>query len=172
MDTNTLYTDKILSGIGNRHPTSTDQISGEDAIDLQDGRRSWSRLYREKTAEDVKSGISESVSKKDNWKINPDKITLFKSFTEYLSGQHVRVIIFLAPWHPETYQKFKTEPGNRMVLELEDYIRKYAEEKNITVIGSYDPTRYNLTSSDFYDATHPKPDAVSRIFAAGDIGRL
>lgn len=162
--------DKTRTGRVGINLTPTDEIYGEDWIDSWDGTRTFPKLAREITAEKVESD-ARRFAETDSWKMNPDQLKIFDSFTQDLLEHHVRVIIFLPPWHSLIYQKFSTVPSYRMVLESEDYIRRYAEAKNITVIGSYDPTRYNLTSADFYDPTHVKSDAISRIFAAGDIGR-
>jgi len=164
--------DKIRSGRVDINLTPTDEIYGEYCIKSWDGTTTFPKSSREKTAEKVDSETRAFVSANGTWwEMNPDLLKLFDTFTGYLLDHHVRVIIFLPPWHPLVYQKFTTDPGYRMVLESEDYIRRYSEAKNITVIGSYDSTRYNLTSADFYDPTHLKPDAIARIFAAGDIGR-
>jgi len=162
---------KIRSGRADKNLTPTDEIYGEDWINSWDGTRTFPKVSREITAEKVESGARVFTSTTGTWKMNPDQLKIFDAFTGYLLEHHVRVIIILPPWHPLIYQKFTADPGYRMVLESEDYVRRYAEANNITVIGSYDPIRYNLTSVDFYDESHLKPDAISRIFAAGDIGR-
>lgn len=51
-------------------------------------------------------------------------------------------------------------------------IRLIASKKGIKVIGSYNPEKYSLTNSDFYDAMHPADNAVKKIFQAELINKL
>lgn len=43
-----------------------------------------------------------------------------------------------------------------MVVESEEFIRSFAEKRNINVIGSINPQAIGATDGDFYDALHPK----------------
>jgi hypothetical protein len=161
---------KIRSGEIGVNLTQTDDLMGEDWVNSWDGTRAFPQIRRERTTEEVEKEARAFIAANGTWKMKPKQVAIFEGFTGYLLQHHVSVILFLPPWHPIIYEKFKKDPGYSMVLESENYIRKYAEDKHITVIGSYDPGRYNFTSADFYDATHLKPDAVARIFADGDIG--
>ncbi len=159
--------DKILTGIENKHPTPTDEEYGDYFIDLQDGRGSYPRAFLEKAAE---GGVYDTISRTECqkiWHLNTKKVKLFEKFIDYLLENDVRVIIYLAPHSPG----FVTDPNYCWDQPSEEYIRKYAAEKNITVVGSFDPAPYNLTSADFLDPIHPRLDTIVRIFAAGDIGR-
>lgn len=157
------------------HPAPTDEIYGEGWIDLQDGRRSWPKSFREKTGAVVASEIrvAQPVIKtiRPPSKMNPNQIKLFDAFNTWLLKHGVRAVFFIPPWHPIMYHNIAFVPGNREFVESESYICKYAEEKNIMVIGSFDPDQYNLTSSDFYDGSHARPDAIMRIFAISNAGR-
>ena len=157
------------------HPERTDERYGEDWINLQDGRRSWPKSYREKTGarleSEIRAGQPILQTVGPSSEMNPNQIRLFDAFNRYLLKHHARVVFFLAPRHPITYDAISADHGGRQSVESEEYIRKYAKEKNIPVIGSFDPGLYNLTSSDFYDGSHPRPDAIARMFVTGDIGR-
>jgi hypothetical protein len=93
-----------------------------------------------------------------------DKLRLkFEKFLDYLLDRRIKVIFFLAPYHPYLYDYMANSPKYKIILEAERYFRKKALENNITVIGSYNPGNCGLGEADFYDAMHPKREAVARL---------
>jgi hypothetical protein len=79
---------------------------------------------------------------------------LFGNFLRYLQEQEVEVILLLLPFHPSVYKLFNDNPRCQIVISLEQYLKNFALENNIKVIGSYDPGRYQLRGMDFFDDTH------------------
>jgi hypothetical protein len=51
-------------------------------------------------------------------------------------------------------------------MNVEGYIRKIANEKEIQLIGSYNPNIYSLSSNDFSDGYHLTSDATGKVFKA------
>lgn len=101
--------------------------------------------------------------------LDSERVKIFDKFIQYLLIQNVTPVFYLSPYHDIVYQKFISEPEFALVPKTELYIRNYAKKNNITVIGSYDPTPFNLSSSDFYDWVHPRPEAIARIFENGPV---
>ncbi|MEN6342667.1 MAG: hypothetical protein ABFC89_08925 [Methanospirillum sp.] len=93
----------------------------------------------------------------------------FEATVEHLQARNTTVVLFLAPYHPIVYDTIAADSRYASVGMVESYLTAYAASREITVVGSYDPHRLNLSSADFYDATHPKREVVDRLFenAAG-----
>jgi hypothetical protein len=88
----------------------------------------------------------------------------FEAAVRYLQSRNVTVILFLAPYHPIVYETIATDPRYANVKAVESYFREFAATENITVVGSYDPGRFNLTSGDFIDGAHPRREVVDSLF--------
>ena len=51
---------------------------------------------------------------------------------------------------------------------MEEYIKAYVNDKNITLIGSYNPYNYNLQTTDFYDGMHSSIDGILKVMGKGE----
>lgn len=87
----------------------------------------------------------------------------FEKFVDYLLKKNIRVIFLLPPYHPFVYAYFKDSSKFRIVEDAETYFRGIAKQKNISIVGSYDPGNIGLTENDFYDGMHPTREAMTRI---------
>ena len=89
-----------------------------------------------------------------------NNISQFEALVMYLQAENIEVVFFLHPWYPDVYDYFETAENYHAVLEIEDYLRNYATERNITVIGSYDPDICGVTAEDFADWLHVSGDVT------------
>lgn len=87
---------------------------------------------------------------------------LFEDFVIYLREKGSEVIFYLHPIEPVAYEKIKEKFP--IVIEIENYLRNFASEQNIPVLGSYDPHPYHFLSSDFFDYLHGREVVAKRIF--------
>lgn len=71
------------------------------------------------------------------------------------------VSILLVPLHPDFFQVVQAEPTCQRALQQEAWLRTFAAEHNISVIGSFDPEKCGLTGLDFVDATHAGHTAMA-----------
>ena len=76
----------------------------------------------------------------------------------------VDITIFLAPYHPYVYKHMVELGDKKIVSDVEHYLRTMAKNNNLTVKGSYDPSRSDCVEEEFYDGMHPKESCVNRIF--------
>ena len=72
-------------------------------------------------------------------------------------------MFFIAPYHQNVYKVYRSDDAYKNVLAFENYLIKLATQKKITIAGSYDPWKYTLDSSDFYDGMHLRRKAVAYI---------
>jgi len=87
----------------------------------------------------------------------------FNALIQYLKKEDVKITLFLPPYNPIPYDILKTQKKYR-INEIENYLRKYAYENNLNVIGSYNPHKLNLQMSDFFDGMHLKDENIEIIF--------
>ncbi len=96
--------------------------------------------------------------------ISDENIMIFETFVEYLQNKGIEVVLFLPPLHPIMYESMASQPQHYQgSLDTETYIINFANENGITLYGSYDPNKLNLTNEDFYDALHIRAESVQKI---------
>ncbi|NIZ40778.1 hypothetical protein PVA45_04565 [Entomospira entomophila] len=81
-----------------------------------------------------------------------------------MKAHGVKPIFLLTPLNPITYEL--AQQYNDFYPSIESWLRTYASEHDITIIGSYNPAKYNLSTSDFFDANHPRANAWRKIFSS------
>lgn len=85
-------------------------------------------------------------------KIAPEKWDLFRRLVTRMQAQGVDVAIFLCPLHPRLYEEVVRH--NSVIHELEEKLASLAQEKQLTLRGSFSPDLLGFDDSFFYDATH------------------
>jgi hypothetical protein len=88
----------------------------------------------------------------------------FEGLVRYLQKKGVRLVFLLPPFHAAAYRSCLTSPKFKIVPEIETYLRGFAQQNDITVIGSYDPAVYGLEGKDFFDGTHGHDIVMKTIF--------
>ena len=96
--------------------------------------------------------------------LNNDDIKLFENFIKYLHSKNTKIIFFLPPYNPITYDLLIKKPEYQIINKVEKYLVKFANKSNITLKGSYNPHKYNLVNKDFYDGMHGRDIAIEKIF--------
>ncbi len=91
---------------------------------------------------------------------------LFEQFVAHMQAQGVKVYFMLSPYHPFVYEyeRVMNYDDHAGFFAIEPYVRQYAADHGITVIGSYDPNRLGLTEEDFYDGLHVKESGILKFF--------
>jgi hypothetical protein len=151
--------------------TTSQSFDSSDYTYHPDGTKSLSRVSMQKSEEqidqEVQSFISNSLPKYYlHFKFDPELVSIFTTFIEYLQKQNIRVYLYLSPQHPAIYESALKEKEKRTFLEEERFLTSFAHDHNITLIGSFDPRPWNLSSKDYYDWSHPKYEVITKIFAS------
>ena len=94
--------------------------------------------------------------------IDEFQCVLFEGMIKMLMSRNCKVILFIPPYHPKTYELMKNSNKSVGIFNAEIYLREFAKENDLKLIGSSDPYLENLSSTDFYDAVHLKPEIVNR----------
>ena len=85
----------------------------------------------------------------------PGRDGALERFIRYVDGEGVLVTLVLVPFAPEVYDAARRLPGPAIV-EVERELRAMAARANVPIVGSYDPRAVGLTTSDFFDESHPR----------------
>jgi len=93
-------------------------------------------------------------------------IKIFEDFIQFLKKHNVEVILFLPPYHPLSYEILINKNEYKIIEEVEKYLKNYAANHNIKLLGSYNPKTYNLQSIHFYDGMHWRDTAAKILFEA------
>ena len=152
------------------HLVPTDQMLGPTRILLSDGsytypenKRNWNG---EKVLDDAKLMTQAVPLYSLGWfkELDQDIQHQFESLMEFFLRHNVRVVLFLAPYHPFMYQFMMNSSKYSIVAEVEKYLRDYSLKNNVLIIGSYNPDRIPLHGEDFYDGIHPRREAIEKMF--------
>lgn len=146
-----------------------DDADQEGPVKMADGSLMNSRLFRQKTTDDVLSEVKKYVATKqlyglESFLLDEDRERLFEAWVVMLERDGIRPILFLPPYHPLAYGRIASDPAYSEVRTIEPFIRAAAKRANVRVIGSYDPGRVGFTNEDFSDFMHPKREAIGRLF--------
>lgn len=153
---------------------ATNREALDVAVKLSDGSRYYQAETRERTIEEIDAearpyaegklilGLGRFTTVDEGLKQQ------YFAMIRYLESRNVTVVFFLAPYHPIVYDEITSDPQYANVQEVESLIHGFARAENITVVGSYDPYRLNMTSRDFFDDSHPDREAVDSLFASVD----
>ena len=83
-------------------------------------------------------------------------------FIRYLGGEGVGVTVVLVPFAPEVYDAARQLPG-RTVVDVERELRAMAARDDVPVVGSFNPRVVGVTTADFFDESHLRPEALARV---------
>ena len=159
---------------GKRSPYRSTTLAEEDAVRRFDGSLSYEESVRVRDVDAVeKKAVSSSMenpiySLGDYRELDRETKRLFEAFLAQLHRDGVRVVFFLAPYHPKVYQVFAASERYRMVIGAEKYLHGLAQARSIPLFGSYDPAALGLSGADFYDGMHLRPAALQRMVASAN----
>ena len=91
-------------------------------------------------------------------------IEIFEKLITYLKNNGVNVYFYLTPYHPTTYDILISQEKYKIINEVEIYVKEFAKQNNIKVVGSYNPHLLNLKNEHFFDGMHTLDIAYEIIF--------
>ncbi|MBN2384907.1 hypothetical protein JXQ70_18695 [bacterium] len=125
-----------------------------------DGSICYDLKMRSRTRDEVMASAHEYISKDANISFNQfsnlshNRRHIFEGFVEYLQKTGSTVSFILMPYHPVVYELFQSNEDFRMVAETERYLKRYAAQCKIPIMGSFNPATLGLGSDAFYDGMH------------------
>ena len=111
-----------------------------------------------KVAHDARiTALKEGLSEPDE-----NKISLLKSLIDFLQAKKIKIEFVMLPYHFEYYDVVNINQQN-LFHNYDSLFRSIAQQKNISVIGSFDARKFGLTESHFYDMYHCSKEAIQKI---------
>lgn len=92
--------------------------------------------------------------------LSPLQCQLFENLILYLKSKKCKITLFIPPYHPETFNLYKQSSKTSGIFKVDHYLNDFAKRNDLKIIGCTDPSALNMTSIDFYDAVHLKPQAL------------
>ncbi len=126
---------------------------------LSDGSISYDAKCRNVTIQDVdnqaRSYIAGAIYSLEKYStFDKEYIYLFNKFVDEILSNNIQLEFVLMPYHPLVYDFFSSNNKYQIVLEFERYLKNFAMNKKIPLVGSFNPHAFNLNSSHFYDGMH------------------
>ncbi len=150
----------------NKKIIPTDSAINTEFTRKVDGGIVYAKKMRDKTPDQVdvkaKSYITGdnvySMSKFDH--ISMENLEAIEKLIEYMKKKNIEVILFLPPYHPIVYDFVSKNENKYKFIEIENLYRGLAAKNSLKIVGSYDPGKYGLDHSYFYDGMHFKESAL------------
>lgn len=166
------YLIRALRTFGKTEPFVIEhQIDSSKTMLLPDGSRSLpQKLITASPTEINQLAKDYFYQSKDEQFTEVSKIQkqLFIDFIRYLQEKSCEVILFLPPYHPETFRLISQSEKHTGVLKAETFFQQFAQQNNIPILGGTNPAAMNLKADDFYDAVHLKPNTLNCLFKQRD----
>lgn len=157
----------LFKGNGSRDPKRAKDPFNETNTKLTDGSLVYSDPYRLATPEEIEKRVAKYMtgdiySIENYTELDPQYQGEYAQFVDTLLAHEVELTLFMEPYFPKMWKE--AERNYPMIRESENWLIKLAEERNIQVIGSFNPHTLGLDSSAFYDAMHLKYEVVQELF--------
>ncbi|WP_238580186.1 hypothetical protein, partial [Treponema endosymbiont of Eucomonympha sp.] len=147
----------------------TNETISDTLTRLTDGTISYDLKYRSRIKQELERIVKDNNGNRGNIQaakytnLSDDIQERFSLFINTLKERHTEIEILLIPIHPIMYDKISNNQEYQGVLKTEEYIKKYAEQNNIPLKGSFNSAPFLLETMDFYDAFHQKKEGLEKV---------
>jgi len=140
-----------------REPAPARGAAEDPAVLHPDGSRTWAPRLDDTPVEAARAyAATQGASGLSFLKIppDPDRVALLGAFVDHVGTLGVRVVIWLAPYHPAAYANLVAGHRAAAVMEGERAVRALAQPRHLVVLGSYDPAASGAREEDIADHHH------------------
>lgn len=138
-----------------------------------DGSVQWSPKFLARRPQTIRRefrDILKNVTASDLPFPNRGRCKLFESFVLDIQRSGAQVDLFLTPpiswFFDEVRAAFHKADMPNPSSQTEDYIRSFARQHHIVVLGSFDPRKAGVTDEDYVDYAHLRREVIGRIWNA------
>ena len=146
---------------------TTNTIEIDDALRMPDGTIYYPYKNRFPDFNEVEN-IAKTYAKGNVYSLERyeeiSNIEIFEKLITYLKNNGVNLYFYLTPYHPTTYDILISQEKYKIINEVEIYVKEFAKQNNIKVVGSYNPHLLNLKNEHFFDGMHSLDIAYEIIF--------
>ncbi|HAD96662.1 MAG TPA: hypothetical protein DCG19_04600 [Cryomorphaceae bacterium] len=131
---------------------------------LQPDGSLWVGQYLQLSKEEKKRRVQDPTADKLEWikNLDPNVKQGFRALIEFLQSKHTTVILYLPPYHPETYRLYVKD--NPLFEELNSLSNELQSEYKLEKLGAYNPYELQLDDRYFYDALHISKEGFAKIW--------
>jgi len=155
----------ILRRKGNKLPPVVEaqadgkNLANDDPIFRPDGSITYSRVFLEQAKPQDNVECRDYRVKPPF--VNQEVVAEFRQVVQKIQQQNIQVTFVLMPFHPGVFRCHGlTVPA---VEKTEQTVTELAAKLNAPIIGSYNPTRFELLPADFYDFMHVAAGSLHKI---------
>ena len=140
--------------------TLTNHKWNENETILVDGSRTNRKSTRDRSPVDVSKMVQDEISMNDcpnsygYVELDQGLKQKFISFIKFMKKDGVRVILFLPPYHPVSYDFYMHSNKYKILKDVEDFLINVAKTCDLTLVGSYNPGSLSIPESSFLDSMH------------------
>ena len=166
------YLERSLSEWTNRSDAGLADATALDVGDVPikraDGSLAYGRAFRSAVPSKVLADAVSYATKKPAYSLgdfkglSPVIEGTFERFVTDLQTHGVEVVLYLPPYHPETYRLLVADSEYRIIQDAERYFRDFGARHAVRVTGSYNPSDIPCDASEFFDGMHPKEPCVEK----------
>ena len=152
---------------------ATDREQNAQKTKLPDGSVAWLTLPDD-NAERVAAWFASSELPRDSRfhdfdRRAPGRAGALERFVRYLRSEGVSVTLVLVPFPAEVYDASRRMSGDSLAA-VERGLRAMSARAGAQIAGSYDPRAAGVTTRDFFDEDHLRPEPLARIARVRGIG--
>lgn len=131
---------------------------------MPDGSWVYAESYIQRTVNDVYEDIENCGAEYMPSKhCDGENFILFDRILQDLLNRGKKIILYFPPYCPSLYDVYPPK-DSPCFEEIENYIFKYRNNENITILGSFYPEELNMTDEDYYDARHIRREKLPKAF--------
>lgn len=161
----TSFFDAITGNKYNYYPTNQPLLE-KGASKLFDGSFVYNDAVRQRTVQQTNAMTTAAAVKisKDEvtYNLSPKVREKFEAFINFILFDGVEIVFFLLPFHPKYFEQFSRSSDK--LDKIERYVQNFAAQKEIKILGSYDPMKATCTEEDFFDEGHLKDSGLVKVF--------
>jgi hypothetical protein len=154
---------EFLLAHGDKHYTDIQVQKPVKYGRFADGSVCYSETYKHPDTIKVASDAAITGAKEGLTLPNKDNIKLLKSLLAFFHQRGIKVHFLKLPYHFAYYAAVNKKQDN-LFNHYDTIYNQIAVERQLTITGSFDATRYHMNGSDFYDMYHCSKEAIKKIF--------
>jgi hypothetical protein len=148
---------------------ATDRAQNAEKTKLPNGTVVWTDLPADNADSVARRFAAEHLMRDGRFlhldRRKPGRRDALERFVRYLRSEGITVTLVLVPFPTEVYDAFVRLPGYP-VTSVERDLRAMAARTGVQVAGSYDPRRVGVTTRDFFDEDHLRPEPLARLVSS------
>jgi hypothetical protein len=161
----------IIKGNEYKYYPTNQPLHEKGASKLFDGSLVYNDAVRQRTVQQT-NAVAITAKSKEKINDNNEYLTLavkekFEAFINFMLSDGIELVFFLPPSHPKLFEQDAHVNNNSEEIEM--YAKTFAQNKNIKILGSYNPLQANVNEEDFFDGGHLRPSGISKIFSNSKI---